>query len=1023
MRARTFVALIVALFVALPAMAQEQRGVIEGIVRDSSGAVLPGATVEAKAPSGAVVNATSDGSGAFRFPSLAPGIYVVSATLQGFSPAKIPDVIVGIGQVKKVDLALAVGGISDTVTVNAESPLVDVRQSARQTNIRAEQVELLPKGRDFTTLVTQAPGANNEMKLGGLSIDGASAGENRYIIDGIETTNLQSGLSGKNLIVDFVDEVQVKSSGYTAEFGGATGGVINVITKSGTNDWHGNALFNWEGDKLSGGTVPAFGQAVGTTINTGVRSLRLKLSDATQAEYVTYPEDTNNRVEPGGAVGGPIFQNRAWFYGAYQPALTNITRDVTAATSQNPNANAASIEQKRRVQYITANQTAQVSDSFRTRVAFNNSWNRTTGLLPSLNGSDLTGTNYAKTSTFPNWALSANADWVASQKLFFGVRGGYYVSDQHDSNVTEEPLVRFLSTTNIGLAGVPVSLQRPSNFQSIPSNNKVERDQQTRAYFQADGTWYASLAGQHQFKFGVQTDRVGNNVLSGESAARVTVFWDSVLSSGVPVTRGTYGYYSVRSNAVDPRKGLITEGNIHTTNIGLFVQDAWTIGSRLTVNAGVRTERERVPTYTTGTDIPKFGIEFDFKDKLAPRAGFAYDLNGNGKTKVFGSWGVFYDIFKLELPRGSFGGDKWLEYYYTLDTPDWTTLVSSPSCPPSCAGTIIRGAPTAANPIGGIDFRHPSFGADSIQPGLKPMRQQEATAGVEHQINDRIAVSARYVHKQIDRAIEDTGSLDADGNEIYIIANPGEGLTELASTNPVVSLPKPKRDYDSVEFAAEKRLANSWYLRVSYLWSRLFGNYSGLSQSDENGRTSPNVGRLYDYPLMMFQDGGQAAFGPLPTDRPHQFKTQFLYQFKFGTTMALNEYVASGLPVSREIGIYPPNTLPVQYLGRGSDGRTPVFSQTDFLVQHDLRFLGTRRVQLQFNVLNLFNQDTAVSRHSTYQRTGGVTPNETLFYTGAQTLAQLITSQAASLSPDPRFLMDNSFQAPIQARVGIKFVF
>ena len=131
--------------------------------------------------------------------------------------------------------------------VTAESPLVDVAQSARQTNIRAEQVELLPQGRDFTTLVTQAPGANQEAKLGGLSIDGASAGENRYIIDGIETTNLQTGISGKNVIVDFVEEVQVKSSGYTAEFGGATGGVINVVTKSGTNDFHGSALYNFEG--------------------------------------------------------------------------------------------------------------------------------------------------------------------------------------------------------------------------------------------------------------------------------------------------------------------------------------------------------------------------------------------------------------------------------------------------------------------------------------------------------------------------------------------------------------------------------------------------------------------------------------------------------------------------------------------------------------------------------------------------------------------------------------------------------
>ena len=169
------------------------------------------------------------------------------------------------------------------------------------------------------------------------------------------------------------------------------------------------------------------------------------------------------------------------------------------------------------------------------------------------------------------------------------------------------------------------------------------------------------------------------------------------------------------------------------------------------------------------------------------------------------------------------------------------------------------------------------------------------------------------------------------------------------------------RDYDSVEFAAEKRFADNWYLRTSYLWSRLYGNYSGLSQSDENGRTSPNVGRLWDYPMMMFQDGGIAASSDVwqPIARTSS-RPQFIYQFNFGTSMGVNQFVASGLPVSREIGIYPTNNLPVNYLGRMSDGRTPTFSQTDMLVQHRFRIGGGRQLQVSFNILNLFNQDTAV---------------------------------------------------------------
>jgi len=180
------------------------------------------------------------------------------------------------------------------------------------------------------------------------------------------------------------------------------------------------------------------------------------------------------------------------------------------------------------------------------------------------------------------------------------------------------------------------------------------------------------------------------------------------------------------------------------------------------------------------------------------------------------------------------------------------------------------------------------------------------------------------------------------------------------------------------------------------------------------------VGRAFDYPLMMFQDGGKAAFGPLATDRPNQFKAQFIYQFNFGTSVGANEYVASGLPVTRELGIFPTSNYPVQYLGRGSDGRTPMYSQTDIFVQHTVK-MGNRSLQFSLNVLNLLNQDTAVGRASTYQKVNGVTPNEALFYSGQQTLASLITTQNVAINP--QFLKDNAFQAPIAARFGVKFLF
>ena len=252
--------------------------------------------------------------------------------------------------------------------------------------------------------------------------------------------------------------------------------------------------------------------------------------------------------------------DRIWFFGAYQPALTTISRSVSPTTASNPRAATISKDQKQTVHYLTGNITSQLNNKTRLRVAYNNSYVKTEGLLPALSGLDPAGTNYGQTSEFPNYAASGNVDLVASSKLLFTVRGGYYSSDQHDSNVTEAPLYRWTNTNNVNYLDVPASLQRGTGFTSIPTNSKVTRDQQTRLYFQADSTVYAKLAGDHQFKFGVQADRVGNDVLSGESRNRVSIFWNSALAG----QRGPYGYYSVRSNGVAPRQGFITEiGRAH----------------------------------------------------------------------------------------------------------------------------------------------------------------------------------------------------------------------------------------------------------------------------------------------------------------------------------------------------------------------------------------------------------------------------------------------------------------------------
>ena len=315
MRVRTLAVLLGLWLVAAPAAAQEQRASIEGTVKDNTGAVLPGVTVDAKNLSqGGVASAVSDAGGFFRFPSLAPGAYEVTAKLSGFTPKTFSRVELTLGQTKVLDMALGVSGLSETVQVTSEQPLIDVKSSQRSYSITADQFVKLPKGRDFSSVVTQAPGANFEAKSNGITIDGATAGENRFIIDGVETTNPQSGMQGKRMALDFVQEVQVKSSGYAAEFGGSTGGVINVISRSGSNDFHGDAHALLQQRRHERGRARDAPPAADQLARGRVRHAARRTAAS--------------RLEPGFGVGGPMMKDKLWFFASYLPSLEKFERST-----------------------------------------------------------------------------------------------------------------------------------------------------------------------------------------------------------------------------------------------------------------------------------------------------------------------------------------------------------------------------------------------------------------------------------------------------------------------------------------------------------------------------------------------------------------------------------------------------------------------------------------------------------------------------------------------------------------------
>lgn len=995
---RPFAVLLLLAALVTPAWAQETRGAIEGVVKDTSGAVLPGATVEAAGAMG-VVATTSDATGAYRFPALPPGTYDVTATLQGFKPGQ-SKVTVVVGQLLKADLALAVGGLTESVTVTAQSASIDVKQSSAATNIQAETIATLPKGRDFQSLVTLAPGANNESRSGGISIDGASAAENKFYVDGVDATNLRTGVAATTFNTDFIEEVQVKSSGHAAEFGGATGGVISVISRSGTNNFSGSVgtYFNSEAlnGKLAlnntlgngGGTIPT---ASGTR-----RELRLLLNGVNQAETVEYAKDDYSHWEPAFQVGGPIVKNKLWFWGGYAPLLDSTARTVTFRS----NGLTDTFTSKETTQTYAGNITWQASDPIRLRFSAQDRPYTQEGRLPLPNGTSNPATAFrALGMETKNLTTNTNFDWVASSKTFINAKVNYLRYDTIDVGIPNENWYTF-SGSNAPYETRP-DMVKAAGYNSVLTNRARSKDLYTRMGASADITYYAEAAGRHTFKGGVQFERIANDVADVEQQPHVTVSWNQSLTTlAGAVERGTYGYWSWREFG--------TLGKVNVNNLGLFFQDAWTVNNKLTLNLGVRTEKEVVPSYRSNLD----GIEFSFADKFAPRAGFAYDIAGDGRWKAYGSWGIFYDVMKLELPRGAFGGDVWVEDYYTLDTLDWNTLMVNDNKP--------------GRKIDTVDFRIPSNDpacpeCGAIDPDLKPFKQQELVFGVEHELNARMAVSGRYVHKQVDRAIEDVGVIVPGIGEVFYIANPGEGVTTTLAADECPTcpgLPAIQRDYDAFELKFMRRLSNNWAFNASYTLSRLFGNYPGLASSDEIARVSPNVTRLFDGLVMAYAPGGEAVYGRLNTDRPHQLKFNGTYVLPSRTTIGAVFRTASGIPITRQANMQ--SSLPVFYNGRGSDGRTDWLSVTDLSLIQDVRLGGRFSGQFVLNVLNLFDQSQTTDKFRVQTRANVPIDRLETFFAGFDT-EQRIT--ANNILRDPRFLQDSVWQAPREVRFGFKLMF
>ncbi|NWF84383.1 MAG: TonB-dependent receptor, partial [Bryobacteraceae bacterium] len=842
---------------------QETTGSIGGQVFDPSGAAVPNAKVTMSG--GALprtLETTTDPGGNYSFPQVPVGTYTVSANAQGFQTTVKSETPVVLGKQTRLDFRLEVGRVTESVVVAADATMVDTASSASSVNVDKSFFDLIPKGRSFYDLINIAPGARNESKSGGFQVDGASGSENVFYLDGMEVTNIQTGvLSSQNRIpVEMVQQVQVKNGVMEAQYGGAMGGVVNAVVRSGSNDWHGQGGFYFDNDSLSARTRP---------------TLEMDPTDPTRnsSRYFQNKLDDYENWNPVFNIGGPIVKNRLFYFGGFMPTLKTTNRQVTfLSTGQT-----SSFTRKDRQHYLANKLDFAATDKLRMNASW--IWNPTynDGLLPAQQGTDSPTRDWAGLGEYTAGnIISGQIDYLATSKLIVSFRGGYnYTNTTNRYSVGTSQIPYVYSIANTMYPELPSNLRVTSaGWQQLGAGSRFF-DIYRRINLNADSSYLANWKGQHSIKFGWQYNKLENDVKNlSYPAGRYQFYWNQshacITDQCSGRLRGAYGYYYWLTYG--------QYGNASSENQGLFFQDNWRVNKHLTLNLGLRLEREFLPSFAKeGVDAAP-PIEFNWGKKVSPRLGGAWDPKGDGKMRFYASWGYFYDVMKYEMPRGSFGGDIYQTAYYSFDDPNIYQQMKTygyPADPRKLPGTFQEL----------VDWRIPSNDPKScekqglactgmtIDPDLKPMKQRMFDLGYDYSINSTLVASLRYTNRRLIRTIEDVGTLGA-GGEVYYIANPGEGITIAPSTwekgFPVT--PKAIRNYDALEMRLDKRFARNYQFAASYTWSRSYGNYSGLASSDENGRTSPNVNRYFDLPWLAYTEQGVMSEGRLATDRPHTFK-------------------------------------------------------------------------------------------------------------------------------------------------------
>ena len=1004
-------------------------GSIEGTVTDSTGAAVPGVTVTATRQGGRSATATTNDEGYFRIPNIEPGTYTVTiAAEKGFAQFEQTNVPVSLSATSAMAIQLRPQGAAETVTVTAGGGTgIDVTQNTTGTNVSTEQFSNFPTQRTVQSLYSIAPTVtrsglrDSSGRERDPSVAGSSGPENNYILDGVTVTDPAFGGSGANLPFEFVQEIEIKTGAYGADIGKSTGGVFNVITKSGTNEFHGDA----------------YGYFVASSFVREVKSNAIPFTGAAPNGY--------SEVDAGFDIGGPIIKDKLFFFGAFNPQrrknffltqtfLQEVENEVTTPfyagkLTWQPNQNhqftfstfADFTKQEGHLFGFSGFGANPASFRGTTETGGSNyAFRLNSTFTPNFIGEFFAGLHFQRANTLPE------LDETLITDRFAVLRNGAILP------VTETTVVR----NGLRLAfveGTGGSVQRNFVRQGFGLKSNQDRD---RIEF---GARMQNIWGKHTLKYGAEFNenkyridtistgpdlnfnsvdhpagpnrienrfavcaRTSTTTITCPSASRTDNVAALIAAGQAPlgVTTAVTGAVSITPtnpflllDVVRARDfSLNTRGDFTNTRTeSFYIQEDWKATRNLQVNLGLRWDFQQA--YSAG------GLTYltlnDFVSNTQPRVGFSWDFLGEGNSKFFANYARFLETpIPLDINVRASGNEIQNDFNSNL-----SRLNGLPGA------TVITAFGNLGNHVTPFD------------PGLKPQTVDEWTAGLEFSPRSMrdITFGFRGIYRAQDEVIED-GSFD-DGTT-YFLFNPGRRGTgnfttteDLACNDPAIGCFGPaRRYYRALEFTATKRFSNNYQFIASYVFSSLIGNYEGLFRND-NGQSDPNITSLFD--LVSLLNG---LYGRLPNDRPHQFKFDGSYQWPFKLMTSGSFRLQSGVPFNALVPhpLYGDNEgfcIPgLSCVPRGTainpftgSNRTPTTFNLDLGAYYPIALGENKQLRLQLDWFNVTNAQRAIREDETF-----------LINSGAPGIAPV---------PNPFYGTGAIFQFPSALRLGVKFQF